>query len=171
MSTPDLLSHRDINSESALPTVTEESITVYMQLFDADMSSKLEDMYRSRFLCSIRNPKYGADTFICGRGCAEMRKSTVYTVDRKLDVCGVLQESQYQGGAGMGPEANCKHVYVVLYALAKAADGIICFETCTQRLHTFHHVKKHTDSPVKMEHFMLLSDGNLQRVLDLDPSP
>ncbi|KAK2139542.1 hypothetical protein LSH36_1728g00006 [Paralvinella palmiformis] len=135
------------------------------------MSSKPEDMYRSRFLCSIRNPKYGADTFVCGRVCAEMRKSTVYTVDIKLDVCGVLQESQYECGAGMGPEANCKHLCVVLYALAKAADAIIYCETCTQRLHTFHHVKNHTDSPVKVEHCMLRSDGSLQGVLDLDPSP
>ncbi|KAK2139059.1 hypothetical protein LSH36_2084g00002 [Paralvinella palmiformis] len=81
-----------------------------MQLFDADMSSKTEDMYRSRFLCLIRNTKYGADTFVCGRACVEMRKSTVYKVDIKLDVCGVLQESQYGCGAGKGPEANCKHL-------------------------------------------------------------
>ncbi|KAK2138575.1 hypothetical protein LSH36_2779g00004 [Paralvinella palmiformis] len=165
MSTPDLLSYQQ------LPSVTEESITVYMQLFDADMSSKPEDMYRSKFLSSIRNPKYGAYTFVCGRVCAELTKSTVYTVDIKLEVCGVLQESQYGCGARMGPEANCKHVCVVLYALEKAGGGIIYSETCTQRLHTFHHVKKHTDSPVKMEHFMLRSDGSLQRVLDLDPSP
>jgi len=49
--------------------VTEESITVYMQLFDADMLSKPEDMYQSRFLRSIRIAKYGTDTFVC----AEMR--------------------------------------------------------------------------------------------------
>ena len=108
--------------------MTEESITAYMQLFDADMSSKPEDMYRSRFLRSIRNAKYGADTFVCGRVCAEMRKSTVYTVNIKLAVCGVVQESQYGCRTGMGPEA---HVCVVLYILAKAADGIICSETCT----------------------------------------
>ncbi|KAK2139687.1 hypothetical protein LSH36_1655g00009, partial [Paralvinella palmiformis] len=166
ISTPDLLSYGDINSESALPSVIEESITAYIQLFDADMSSKPEDMYRSSFLRSIRNAKYGADTFVCGRVCAEMRKSTVYTVDIKLDVCGVVQESQYGCGAGMGPEAHCKHVCVVLYVLAKATTGIICSETCTQRLQTFHH-----GFPVKIEHFKLRSGGSLQRVLDLDPSP
>ncbi|KAK2139582.1 hypothetical protein LSH36_1708g00002 [Paralvinella palmiformis] len=142
-----------------------------MQLFDADMSSKPEDMFRSRFLRSIRNVKYGADTFVCGRGCAEMTKSTVYTVDITLDVCGVLRESQYGCGTGMGPEANCKYVCVVLYALAKAADGIIYSETFTQRLHPFHHVKNNTDSPVKVEQFMLRSDGSLRCVLDLDPCP
>ncbi|KAK2158939.1 hypothetical protein LSH36_161g03014 [Paralvinella palmiformis] len=73
MSTPDLLSYRDINSESAFPSLSEESITVYMQLFDADMSSKPEDMCQSRFLRSIRIAKYGADTFVCGTVCAEMR--------------------------------------------------------------------------------------------------
>ncbi|KAK2139058.1 hypothetical protein LSH36_2084g00000 [Paralvinella palmiformis] len=87
-----------------------------------------------------------------------MRKSTVYAVDIKLDVCGVVQESQYGCIARMGPEAHCKHVCVVLYVLAKAADGIICSETCTHRLQTFHH-----GSPVKIEHFKLRSGGSLQR--------
>ncbi|KAK2139219.1 hypothetical protein LSH36_1929g00001 [Paralvinella palmiformis] len=64
---------------------------------------------------------------------------------------------------GMGPEA---HVCVVLYILAKAADGIICSETCTQRWHIFHR-----GFPVKIEHFKLRSGGSLQRVLDLDPNP
>ena len=78
------------------------------------MSSKPEDMYRPRFLRSILAAKCGADTFVCGRVCAEMKKSTVYTVDVKLDVCGVVQESQCKCGAGMGPEAHCKHVCVIL---------------------------------------------------------
>jgi len=88
----------------------------------------------------------------------------VSTVDLKLDVCDGVQESKC--GAGMVPEAHCKHVCVVLYVLAKTADGIICSETCTQRLQTFHH-----GSSVNIEHFKLRSGGSLQRVLDLDPSP
>ncbi|KAK2160645.1 hypothetical protein LSH36_128g00016 [Paralvinella palmiformis] len=61
------------------------------------MSSKPEDMYRSRFLRSIRTAENGADTFVCGRICAEIKKSTVYTVDIKLDICGVVQKSQFDG--------------------------------------------------------------------------
>jgi len=71
--------------------VTEESIAVYMQLFDADMSSKPEDMYRSKFLRTIRVAKCGADTFVCGSVCSEMKKSIAYTVDIKVDVCVIVQ--------------------------------------------------------------------------------
>ena len=67
--------------------MNEELIVVYMQLFD-------EHMCRSRFPSSIRAAKCGAYTFVCGRVCARMKKYTMYTVDIKLDVCGVMQESQ-----------------------------------------------------------------------------
>ena len=106
--------------------MTGESIEVYMQLFDADMSSKPEDMYRSRFLRSIRAASCGADTFVCGRVCAKMKKLTVYTVDIMLDVSGVVEESQCECGEGVGPEAHCKHVCVILYALTTDAEGTIC---------------------------------------------
>ena len=86
--------------------MTGESIIVYMQLFYALMSSKPEDMYRSRFLRSIRTAENGADTFGCGRICAEIKKSTVYSVDIKLDICGVVQKSQCKRGAAMAPEAQ-----------------------------------------------------------------
>ena len=69
-------------------------MVVYMQLFDADMSSKPEDMCRARFLRSSRAANCSAGTFVCGLVCAEMKKSTVYMVDVKLDVCGVVRESQ-----------------------------------------------------------------------------
>ena len=97
-----------------------------------------------------------------------MKKSTVYTVDVKLDVCGVVQESQCECGAGMGPEAHCKHLCVIFYALSKAAEGIVCSETCSQKLQTFHHVKNDTGSHVKMEQLKLCPSGSLQRVC---PSP
>ena len=54
-----------------------------------------------------------------------MKKSTVYTVYIKVDVCGVVQESQCECGEGMGPEAHCKHVCVILYALTTDAEGTI----------------------------------------------
>ena len=75
------------------------------------------DMYNSKFLRSIRSSERGADTYVCGRVCAEMWKSTVYRVDVLVDSCGIVQESQCECAAGMGPEAHCKHVCVVLLAL------------------------------------------------------
>ena len=103
--------------------------------------------------------------------CVEKRKSTVYLLDVMVDSCGIVQESQCDCAAGMGPEAHCKHVCVVLITLTRVKGGIICLETCTQELQTFHHVTYHTGSPVKMHNMNLHPGGSLQRVIDLDPSP
>jgi len=132
------------------------------QLFDADMSSKPEDIDRSIFLCSILAAQGGTDTFVYETVCAELTKFTVYMVGIKLDICGHLQESQCECGVGMRPLAYCKHVFVIHYALIKAAEGITCSETCTRRLQIFHHVK--------IEYLKLHPGGSLQSLVDLDPT-
>ena len=77
----------------------------------------------------VRTPTYVA--------CAEMRKSTVYHLDVMVDSCGIVQESQCESAAGMGPGAHCKHVCVVLITLTtRVKGGIICLETCPQKLQT-----------------------------------
>ncbi len=48
------------------------------------------------------------------------------------------------------PDAHCKHVALVYYALIKMKDGIETKETCTQQLQTFHQAKKHSGSLAKM---------------------
>ena len=92
-----------------------------MQWFYAHMSLKPEDNYRSRFLRSIQTAKCGA---VCGRVCAEKKKSTVYGVDLKLDVCGVVQKSKYQSETGMGPEAHCIHVVCRTLCISKGCRVI-----------------------------------------------
>ena len=72
-----------------------------------------------------------------------VRRNEEIDCNIKLGVCGVVQESQCDCGAGVGPETHCKHVCVILYALTTDAEGTICSETCTQKLQTFYHVKTH----------------------------
>ena len=60
----------------------------------------------------------------------------------------------------MGPEAHCKHVGLVLYALTKLKEVIITQETCTQVLQTFHQANQYTGLPVKMENLVLRSSCN-----------
>ena len=74
-----------------------------------------------------------------------------YKVDIKLDGHGIIQECQCQCTAGTGPNAHCKHVGLVYYAITKVSEGIKTKETCTQQLQSFHQVKKYNGSPVKMQ--------------------
>ena len=67
----------------------------------------------------------------------------------------------------MGPETQCKHVCVILYALTSAAE----FRNLYTEVANISSRQKHTGYPVKMEHLKLRPSGSLQRVLDLDPSP
>ena len=101
-----------------------------------------------------------------------MRRNEEIDCNIKLDVCGVVQESQCECGAGMGPEAHCKQSYM-------------CHTLCTNNERRGNHMflnlytevvdispcKKHIGSPVNMEHLKLRSIGSLQRALGLDPSP
>jgi len=71
-----------------------------------------------------------------------MYKKCIYNLDIQLDSLGVVQQCQCECAAGMGPEAHCKHVGLVLHALTKLKEGIITQETCTQVLQIFHQAKK-----------------------------
>ena len=158
-----------------IPTVTEEQVKVYLQLFNQELREKCKSMYYAKFLQSIRFVKVTDFVFICGRVSAEMSKKCVYTVDLKLDEHGVISECQCECAAGMGPDCHCKHVTVILFALTKVRDGIITKETCTQVLQTFHQAKRYTGSPVKMEDMTLRTKSKtghgLLMLKNFDPRP
>ena len=55
--------------------------------------------------------------------------------------------------ASMGPEVHSKHVCVVLITLTtRVKGGIICSETCTQEVQSFHHVTNHTGPSVDAQY-------------------
>ena len=132
-----------------MPTVTEQ-VKIYMDLYGQDLKENSKAMYKAKFLRSIRLASQKENVYICGRVSAEMYKKCIYNVDIQLDSLGVVQQCQCECAAGMGPEAHCKHVGLVLHALTNVKEGII-----TQVLQTFHQAKKYTGSPVKMEHLVL----------------
>ena len=149
-----------------LPDVTESTISDYLKLFDQKLGSKPQDMYYGNFLKSIRHSHKGEETFIQGRVSTEMIKRCVYKVDVKLDCHRVVSESQC--AVGMGPDAHCKHVMLVLFALTRAREGIKTAETCTQQLQTFHQAKKYNGSPVKMQDLKLRRDYSISHLLSFD---
>ena len=78
-----------------------------------------------------------------------MKQNVVYNIDIALDEHGVISECQCDCGAGMGPDAHCKHICATFYAAIEFTNtGILrVHETCTSKLMTFHQTKKVKGSP------------------------
>lgn len=148
-----------------------DQLQAYFNIFQAEFSRKIEEMYTSRFLRSIRFSSLGNDFFITARVSAEMKKNCIYTVDLHLDACGIVLAAQCECAVGMGPGAHCKHVCLALFALTKQQIGIITKETCTQTLQTFHVVKPYNGSPVKMQDLKLRRSRPLHELATFDPRP
>ena len=142
-----------------------------MQRFNKSQDGKPDVMYRDKFLLSLRHSSSDDSTYITGRVAAEMRKNLVYKVDVKLDNYGVVQETQCECSVGMGPNAHCKHVGLVLFALTKQKEGILTKQTCTQVLQTHHQSKKYDGSPIQMSHIKLRKSEGLHQLHHFDPRP
>ena len=154
-----------------VPEITESAVKAYLDLFDQDLRSKPKDMYHGKFLRTIRIATDGTHGYVKGQVSAEMKKSMIYHTDIKFDRDNIIRETQCDCAAGMGPDAHCKHVALVLYALTHAKTGIVTMETCTQQLQTFHQAKKHNGSPVKMEDLKLRRKGGLSKLSAFEPRP
>ena len=141
----------------------------YLAIFDQKLGKKPQDMYDGNFLKSVRHSQDGGYIFVQGRVSAEMIKRRTYKVDVKLDCHGVAEDSQCE--CAVGPDAHCKHVMLVLFALTRARDGIKTAENCTQQLQTFHQAKKYSGSPVKIRDLKSRRDGSLSHILNFDPIP
>lgn len=106
-----------------------------------------------------------------------MKKKVIYNVDVSVDDHGVLLECQCDCGAGMGPEAHCKHVCLVIYALVKFTQSkhITVRKTCTEMLQTFHKAKKYKGRPLEAKELNLRTGGKkrstLKDLASYDPRP
>lgn len=72
-----------------------------------------------------------------------MKTKVTYKVDIKINKHGVVEESQCECTVGLGPDAHCKHVALVLFAISNRSEGIKTKDTCTEVLQTFHHKKNY----------------------------
>ncbi|KAE8745956.1 hypothetical protein FOCC_FOCC007317, partial [Frankliniella occidentalis] len=143
---------KDINANSTLPPFSKDDIVLYLSLFKKSIGPA-EGMYQEGFLEVIRYCQQDNFTFIYGICYAEMKKVDKYNVYCKLlsdgEVVGATCECTHGKSSG---EAHCKHVSVVLLAVAHVKiEGIVTTdETCTQQLQTFHHpTKKFKGTPLK----------------------
>lgn len=148
----------------------------YLAQFDKAMDEKAKQLYREKFLMSVRMASTNNRYYVQGRCAAEMKKSIIYTVDVVLDASGAVCESQCECGAGMGPDAHCKHVCCLLYGMTRFSTHkeFNLRETCTEKLQTFHQCKRFKGSPMKAESLTLRerqTQSTISAQATFDPRP
>jgi len=151
-------------------------VTAFLsQQGSAAVNSKL---YDAGFVTSVRSSGT-VDQFVFVRGncCAEMKKSVAYMVDIKQSCAGDILECRCECAAGVGPAANCKRVYAILFALHDLTVHkklkLPLKLTCTQKLQSFHHkVKQFHGSPLKAGKFgSIISPNTSGKKTVFDPRP
>lgn len=152
MDLPDPDSYQDLNSDKSFPGSPLNEITTYLSQFNKNIESKAKNLYNDGFIRYLRTTEYNSLWYVRGAIRAEMSKSIVYIIDIEIGQDGNVLKCQCECAAGMGPFAHCKHVSTALYACAcfKQHGSIKTEQTCTQRLQTFHRVKPHKGSPMKV---------------------
>ena len=158
-----------------LPTVSTESVDGFLSPFNTSLDDKAKQLYEGRFLLYIRAATERDTTFFLASCAAEMKKSVHYEVDVVIDKDGAISECQCECAVGTGPDAHCKHVRCLLFALSSTtASDIVTRETCTQRLQTFHHCRAFKGSPQKASLLQLRQASGkreLSQYSDFDPRP
>jgi hypothetical protein len=157
MTCPEQNQYKDLHSDMIIPTITITIIESYLQSLGKKLGETDINMYKERFLSFVRVCDSNGRTYVYAVCQAEMKKSVSYKLDIILDRDGAIYECQCECAVGMGPSAHCKHVCACLYGLSQFCCGmsILTAETCTQKLQTFHAVKRHVGSPLKAKNLPL----------------
>ena len=172
MSLPPTTAFKDLHAgmKDSLPLITKRRIQEDLSQFGKQLDDKVEELYKERWLRWLRMATHDNSPFISAVVWAEMKKTTWYSVDIRLNKDGIVQEAQCECGAGAGPDAHCKHVAAILFGLSEfCKTGEILTElTCTQQLQTFHKSDNFKGSPVKSTNFQTIRGKN---ELVYDPRP
>jgi hypothetical protein len=169
MCLPDITNYKDLHAGMSLPKLSHQNLTTYLGTFEKDIDKIATDLYSGGFINYVRLCTNDVYYYIRAECRASMKVAVTYIVDVSIDSHGIVQECQCECAAGMGPHAHCKHVVALLYGLVKFSDGgqFQTAKTCTEKLQTFHHAKKHLGSPVKAEKLVL----PISKEVDFDPRP
>lgn len=170
---PDASLYCDLNTDKKIVPINLDSIKDYLDAYDKKLEDNAVNLCKERYLCYIRLCADENHDYIKSCCRAEMKKSVSYIVDISLTQGGHVKEAQCECAAGMGPNAHCKHVCALLYACyVFNCNGDICVEkTCTEKLQSFHRVKKYTGSPLKSSKITMPGSDALTNTGTFDPRP
>ncbi|XP_053390353.1 uncharacterized protein LOC128553251 [Mercenaria mercenaria] len=165
--------YKDLNSDMKIPPVTNQCASDYMSQFGVDFDRVVCDLYEETFIRYVRYCSTEDLDYIKGACYAEMKKKVSYTIDISVKKNGQFHEAQCECGAGQGPTAHCKHVRTILFACCKfTSSGKLKVEmTCTEKLQSFHKVKKHTGSPLKSRDMNIAGADEICDIKMFDPRP
>ena len=109
-------SFKDITSTPKVPKVNRDSLKAHLPRFDWEIWFQI-----LRFQCTVIDTwdSWGCQSrthFIRGLVNAMMKKSVSYCFNINLTSNGVIMAAQCECGAGVGPDAHCKHVQVLALA-------------------------------------------------------
>ena len=155
-----------------IPPYSDVDIQVYLQHCQSSPDFSRSRLYDAGFLKFVRFAKTDDKVFIHSQCKAEMRKAVTYAVDIVTHTDANILECQCECPAGMGPNANCKHVRAVLCSLCDftSTKTVKTETTCTQWLQTFHKSRPYFGSPVKA-HGLHQQKGPSKTGLVFDPRP
>ena len=172
MTLPDEKLYYDLNSDRDFPCVKSENVGCFLEQYDKHVEKVSKEMYKEKFLVYIRSAKDNNIFYLRSACRAEMSKSVTYKIDISFDCDGHIYQSQCECAAGMGPSAHCKHVCTVLHAATVfgRSRNVIVEQTCTEKLQTFHHVKKYKGSPLKSQQ-LDIDGANIICETNFDPRP
>ncbi|KAK6171765.1 hypothetical protein SNE40_018198 [Patella caerulea] len=171
MTTPEEKTYKDLHEGLAIPDIDMNSIEAYLTPLNKILNKDSVNLVREKFLKYIKMVQQSSLTFFKSQCKAQMKKHVTYNIDISINSHGRVEECQCDCGAGMGPEAHCKHVNAVLYALFKfSTSGVIMTEeTCTQQFQTFHHVRRHQGSPIKAHALDLKRNSGNDKSINFEP--
>lgn len=171
MTLPDPHLYKDVNADTKFCSLATDTIINYLDQFEKALDEDSKKLYNDRLLLFLRIAKDKDIIYVKTKIRAEYMK-TEYYVDVSFTASGGIIETQCECGAGMGPQAHCKHVCCTLYAsyIFASTGTVKLHETCTEKLQTFHQAKKFIWSPLKAQQLNLQGADEFTKV-DFDPRP
>ena len=166
---------KDLNSSHNLE-LDENFYEEFIQSIEDGKVDSLagKKLYADKYLLTLRKACQDNDTFICARVSSAFRSATEYIVNVQISEDKFILYTQCECASGKGPTAYCKHVLLVFEALEDflKTKTYKTRQTCTEKLQTFHQVKKYTGSPVKAKNLNLPKVEKLKKNLaNYDPRP
>ncbi|KAJ8671850.1 hypothetical protein QAD02_003109 [Eretmocerus hayati] len=157
MKTPVETTYKDLHAGCPMPAFTQYSLLSFLKRYEKRIDEG-QAMYTDGYLLLVRfTMPNDVLYYVKGRCKAMMKKIVQYQMDASMTMEGEIRETSCECTAGNSVTAHCKHVIILLLAVADMCTrkDMVFDQTCTQKLQKFHRPsKKFNDSPQEAEDFI-----------------